>query len=214
MNVESEGMLWIGVSASWRTLDPRRGVGVPPLSASIYTPYAPASPSPSSLRRLSIFVIGTFWRFCSVFLPWSLSAIHGSSEVTFLIIIPTGRSLTRTQPSSCALVTYGSLVTNPRAIWSTSRPFERAGCRSYELAREPLAWGTRRKSIILNHGVIGSNDQTTTRRTRFTPRRFARTCHVASVYVKKERFCFPVNAFPPARNKFSMNSFKQAMTNL
>lgn len=49
---------------------------------------------------------------------WPLSAIYGSSEVTFLIIIPTGRSLTRTQPSSCALVTYGSRVTNPRAAWS------------------------------------------------------------------------------------------------
>lgn len=49
---------------------------------------------------------------------WSHSAIYGSSEVTFLIIIPTGRSLTRTQPSSCALVTYGSRVTNPRAAWS------------------------------------------------------------------------------------------------
>ncbi|KYM77184.1 hypothetical protein ALC53_12479 [Atta colombica] len=58
---------------------------------------------------------------------------------TFLIIIPTGRSLTRTQPSSCALVTYGLLVTNPRVIWFM----------------------------------------------RFTPRRFARTCHIASIYVKK-----------------------------
>lgn len=178
MNVESEGMLWIGVSASWPTLDPRAAS-----EFLLYQPrctsFAPSSPSPSSLRRLSIFVIGAFRRFCSVFLPWPLSAIHGSSEVTFLIIIPTGRSLTRTQPSSCALVTYGSLVTNPRAIWSTIQPLERVGCRSYELAREPLAWGTRRKSITLNHGVIGSNDQTTTRRTRFTPRRFARTCHVA-----------------------------------
>lgn len=78
----------------------------------------------------------------------------------------------------------------PKCDLVHDRPFERAGCRSYELAREPLAWGTRRKSIILNHGVIGSNDQTTARRIRFTPRRFARTCHVASVYVKKGRFCF------------------------
>lgn len=178
MNVESEGMLWIGVSASWPTLDPR-AVSEFLLYQPRCTSFARSSPSPSSLRRLSIFVIGAFRRFCSVFLPWPLSAIHGSSEVTFLIIIPTDRSLTRTQPSSCALVTYGSLVTNPRAIWSTIQPLERASCRSYELVREPLAWGTRRKSIILNHGVIGSNDQTTTRRTRFTPRRFARTCHVA-----------------------------------
>ena len=33
--------------------------------------------------------------------------------------------------------------------------------------REPLAWGTRRKSIILNHRVIGSNDRTTARRASF-----------------------------------------------
>ncbi|KAL0123797.1 hypothetical protein PUN28_005964 [Cardiocondyla obscurior] len=42
---------------------------------------------------------------------------------------------------------------------------------------------------------------TTTRRTRFTPRRFARTCHVASVYVKKRRFCSSVDAFPRARSR-------------
>ena len=123
MNVESEGMLWIGVSASWPTLDPRRDAASEfLLHQRRCFSFASSSPSPSSLRQFSIFVIGAFRRFCSVFLPWPLSAIHGSSEVTFLIIIPTGRSLTRTQPSSCALVTYGLLVTNPRVIWfMTSR---------------------------------------------------------------------------------------------
>lgn len=50
------------------------------------------------------------------------------------------------------------------------RAFGRAGRGSYESAREPLAWGTRRKSIILNHGVIGSNDQATARRASLSRR--------------------------------------------
>lgn len=52
----------------------------------------------------------------------------------------------------------------PKSGLVHDQSLERADRESYELAREPLAWGTRRKSIILNHGMIGSNDQTTARR--------------------------------------------------
>lgn len=75
------------------------------------------------------------------------------------------RSLTRAQPSSCALVTYEGAGGQPKCRPRQSRAMarvDRAGTR-----REPLAWGTRRKSIILNHGVIGSNDRTTARRASF-----------------------------------------------
>lgn len=75
------------------------------------------------------------------------------------------RSLTRAQPSSCALVTYEGAGGQPKCRPRQSRAMarvDRAGTR-----REPLAWGTRRKSIILNHGVIGSNDRTTACRASF-----------------------------------------------
>lgn len=52
----------------------------------------------------------------------------------------------------------------PKCAPVHGRSLGRADRGSYESAREPLAWGTRRKSIILNHGMIGSNDQTTARR--------------------------------------------------
>lgn len=77
------------------------------------------------------------------------------------------RSLTRAQPSSCALVTYGSRVTNPSASYSSVRRSVGWTLVRSSKPREPLAWGTRRKSIILNHGVIGSNDRTTARRASF-----------------------------------------------
>lgn len=99
-----------------------RSVGVPPPSASMYLFFSLPSVY-LSLFRLFDEALHLRHRCISELLLCLLSsrphsAIYGSSEVTFLIIIPTGRSLTRTQPSSCALVTYGSRVTNPRAAWS------------------------------------------------------------------------------------------------
>lgn len=85
------------------------------------------------------------------------SLAHETSEVTFLIIIPVDHSLTRTQPSSCALVTYGASVPNSRACALHGAEHS---VDLHERARTPAEWGTRRKSITPNHGVIGSNDQT------------------------------------------------------
>jgi len=91
---------------------------VPP-SAMAY-PFFPSSPAlcpPSARPGASIFVIDALQRSCSVFLP-PLPAIYGivGSHLPHYHT----NSLTRTQPSSCALVTYGSRVTNPRALRSTS----------------------------------------------------------------------------------------------
>lgn len=116
-------MLWIGVSASWSSLDPayRRGSSS---SISVDVPLFSLPSIQLSLPLPSLFDEALHLRhrciselLLCLLSSWPLSAIYGSSEVTFLIIIPTGRSLTRTQPSSCALVTYGSRVTNPRAAW-------------------------------------------------------------------------------------------------
>lgn len=171
---------------------PSRGVGVPPpssasmLHAMYVSPLPPrlfeGSPSSSSALLLCLSPLAALrdtWIVGS-HLPHYHTTMPLAHSDTAFILCPSHLRLAGDQPKS-------DLVHD--------RPFERAGYRSYELAREPLAWGTRRKSIILNHGVIGSNDQTTARRTRFTPRRFARTCHVASVYVKKGRFCFLVDTF-------------------
>lgn len=194
MNVESEGMLWIGVSASWRTLDPRRGIGVPPLSASIYlfrllVSLALVSSTALHLRHRCIpalllclspvAALRDTWIVGSHLPHYHTNRPLAHSDTAF-ILCPSHLRLAGDQPKS-------DLV--------HEQPFERAAGRSCELAREPLAWGTRRKSIILNHGVIGSNDQTTTRRTRFTPRRFARTCHVGDLSMSRRKD----SAFPSAR---------------
>lgn len=175
---------------------PSRAVGVSPLSASMYlfrplVALALVSSTALHLRHRCIpalllclppaAALRDTWIVGSHLPHYHTNRPLAHSDTAF-ILCPSHLRLAGDQPKS-------DLVHD----W----PFERPGCRSYELAREPLAWGTRRKSIILNHGVIGSNDQTTTRRTRFTPRRFARTCHVAFVYVKKGRFCLlPSMHFP------------------
>lgn len=117
---------------------------------SFYFPSPPSSPS-SSVGAISALSFSLVAALRDIWIVGShLPHYH------------TNRPLTRAQPSSCALVTYGlagdQLKSGPG---STIVRSERARYRSYALAREPLAWGTRRKSIILNHSVIGSNDQTT-----------------------------------------------------
>lgn len=184
MNVESEGMLWIGVSASWPTLDPRRGVGVSPPSASMF------------LLRLLIsltLVSSTALHLRHRCIPALLLCLSPLTALRDTWIVGshlphyhTNRPLAHSDTAFILCPSHLRLAGDqPKSDLVHDQSFERADCRSYELAREPLAWGTRRKSIILNHGMIGSNDQTTARRTRFTPRRFARTCHIAFIYVKK-----------------------------
>lgn len=180
---------------------PSRGVGVPPLSASMYL-LRPLG----SLTLVSSTTLHLRHR-CILALLLCLSPVAALRDTwivgSHLPHYHTNRPLAHSDTAFILCPSHLRLAGDqPKSDLVHDRPFERAGCRSYELAREPLPWGTRRKSIILNHGVIGSNDQTTTRCTRFTPRRFARTCHVASVYVKKERFCFPVSAFSPSPDDF------------
>lgn len=171
MNVESEGMLWIGVSASWPYSSPR----YPALIAlsrrccssisGIACPFFPSAPSPCLLRRGSpIFVIDAFQRSCSVFLPRLLSAIYGIVG-SHLPHYHTNRPLAHSDAAFILCPSHLRFAGDqPKSDPIHVRSFRRADRGSYELAREPLAWGTRRKSIILNHGVIGSNDQTTARR--------------------------------------------------
>lgn len=161
-------MLWIGVSAPWPPPRPSawcRSSSPPSAPIRTFSLRRPVRPLPASWTRLSIFVIGAFRRAGSVFLPLaalrrymdrrkspsSLSyqqAALAHSDTAF-ILCPSHLRLAGDQ-RKCAPVRDQSLG--------------RADRGSYELAREPLAWGTRRKSIILNHGMIGSNDQTTARR--------------------------------------------------
>lgn len=178
-------MLWIGVSAPWPPLDPLPGVGVPPPSAPICTsfslrrppvlslPLGHGSPSSSSVHSGALtlsFSRGRSPRYMDRRKsPSSLSyqqAALAHSDTAF-ILCPSHLRLAGDQPK-CAPV--------------HDQPFGRAGYGSYELAREPLAWGTRRKSIILNHGMIGSNDQTTARRAslRGDSRGRATSCLAAS----------------------------------
>lgn len=194
MNVESEGMLWIGVSASWSTLDPR--------AASEFLLYQRRCISFTPLVSLTL-VSSTALHLRHRCIPALLLCLSPLAALRDTWIVGshlphyhTNRPLAHSDTAFILCPSHLRLAGDqPKSDLVHDEPFERADRRSYELAREPLAWGTRRKSIILNHGVIGSNDQTTARRTRFTPRRFARTCHVASVYVKKGRFDLPVDAF-------------------
>jgi len=170
-----------------------RNVGVPPPppSASIYLffslPFGLSLPLPS-LRWGSPSSSSVHFRALALS-SFLLAALRDIWIVgSHLPHYHTNRPLTHSDAAFILCPSHLRLAGDqPKSGLVHDQSLERADRESYELAREPLAWGTRRKSIILNHGMIGSNDQTTARRMS----RFARTCHVASV----QGSCFSVDLY-------------------
>lgn len=170
------------------------------------TSFSLRRPSPPSARplghELSIFVIGASRPACAL-----SSSRARSRSPRYMDRRKSPSSLSYQQAalahSDTAFILCPSHLRlagdQPKCAPGRDRSLGRAVRGSYESAREPLAWGTRRKSIILNHGMIGSNDQTTARRA--SPRSAeirARTCHVVSrapcCEYKKEGSRFSVDA--------------------